>query len=252
MIPVGTDTVGCSSIFEIRETQHAAHPINQYGNGQPARPTAPFAAEKTQPFNISNANPIGSDAQSTDKQNTLWVPASSNRYAMPTDNNEMDLSPDANVDQPSPATTISNARSQSLSGGNASGSHSSYSPGQPADQMPYRPSPRLTNQAVPMSNPSATMNNMFYSANNDMLNSALGFGDATGTMPPIGGDVDFGMNIMGNDWGGMGSLGMGDGTGMTPMSEGTWNSMLENMNMGWESAGPPHGDPLAGNFGRDK
>lgn len=93
---------------------------------------------------------------------------------------------------------------------------------------------------------------MFYSANGDMMNPALGYSDTTGTMPPIGGDVDFGMNILGNDWGGMGGLGMGDSTGMTPMSEGTWNSMLENMNMGWESVGPPHGDPLAGNYGRDK
>jgi hypothetical protein len=65
--------------------------------------------------------------------------------------------------------------------------------------------------------------------------------------------VDYNMGILGNDWSGMGSLGMGDGTGMTPMSEGAWNNMLESMNMGWDSVGPPHGEPVVqGNFARDK
>lgn len=251
MIPVGTDVVGCSTIFEIRETQNPAHPINQYGNGQPARPLGPYPVEKGQPFHLSTVNSIGTETQNLDTQNTRWVPASTSSYAMPAEN-EMDLSPDT-IDQPSPATSASNTRSQSLSGGNASGSHSSYSPGQPTDQMAYRPSPRIANQAIPISNPPPTLNNMFYSANNDLLNASIGYGDTTGGIPHVPGDVDYNMGILGNEWGGMGSLGMGDGTGMTPMSEGAWNNMLESMNMGWDSVGPPHGEPVVqGNFARDK
>ena len=251
MIPVGTDPVGCGAIFEIRETQHPSHPVNQYGNNGPVKAaTLAFPTENGgQPIHLSSLSSIGSDTQPLDRQNAHWVPASSNSYAMPTENNEMDLSPDALPDQPSPATTTSNTRSQSLSNGNASGSHSSYSPGQPTDQIPYRPSPRMENQAVPNSipnsnPPSSTLDNMFYSTNNDILNANYGFGDTTGSIPPIVSDVDYNMGIVSGDWGGMGGLGglgMGDGSGMTPMSEGAWNQMLESMNMGWESVGPPHG-----------
>lgn len=81
----------------------------------------------------------------------------------------------------------------------------------------------------------------------------MGYSDATGGIPHVGGDVDFSMGIMGSDWGGMGGLAMGDSTGMTPMSEGAWNNMLESMNMGWDSVGPSHAEPsVQGNFASDK
>jgi hypothetical protein len=42
---------------------------------------------------------------------------------------------------------------------------------------------------------------------------------------------------MGTDWD-MSAM----GTGMTPMSEGSWNQMLDNINLGWDPAGgPTHG-----------
>lgn len=51
--------------------------------------------------------------------------------------------------------------------------------------------------------------------------------------------ADFGM-AMNSDW----ELGnLNGGTGMTPMSDGAWNQMLENMNMGWDGVGPPHPHP---------
>jgi hypothetical protein len=43
--------------------------------------------------------------------------------------------------------------------------------------------------------------------------------------------------LMGNDW----EYGaMAAGTGMTPMSDGSWNQMLESVTMGWDAVGPPH------------
>ncbi|KAL1607786.1 hypothetical protein SLS60_002722 [Paraconiothyrium brasiliense] len=247
VIPVNTDPVGCSSIFEIRETQNPNHPINQYGNGEavnPAQLSTPYSAEKMgQPFHLSSVTSIGADTQ-----NSRFVPMSRDSYSLPLDNTvsldntEMDLTPDSNADQPSPATTTSNTRSQSLSnsGGNpGSGSHSSYSPGQPTDQIPYRPSPRMTNRTPSQS--ASTLNSIFYSTSNDMMNANFAYGDTTGGIPPVGGEIDYNMGMLGNEWD-MGSLAGGGGTGMTPMSEGAWNEMLQNMNMGWDSVGPPHAD----------
>jgi hypothetical protein len=52
----------------------------------------------------------------------------------------------------------------------------------------------------------------------------------------------FSQGFLGNEWdmSAMGT-GTGAGTGMTPMSEGSWNQMLESINLGWDSLGPPHG-----------
>lgn len=97
---------------------------------------------------------------------------------------------------------------------------------------------RTPNQAA-----SLPLNNIFYSTSNDMMNANFAYGDITGGIPSVGGNADYSMGILGNDWD-MGALGGGGvGTGMTPMSEGAWNEMLQNMNMGWDSVGPPHAEP---------
>ncbi|KAJ4296559.1 hypothetical protein N0V90_006604 [Kalmusia sp. IMI 367209] len=238
------------SIFEIRETQNPSHHINQYGNGEPVRPVQqpnaqyPSKATHGVPFHLSSVTQIDLDTQNAQFVSGQTGPSgvntlSSNAYSLG-DGNDMDLTSDSN-DQPSPATTTSNTRSQSLSqsGGPGSGSHSSYSPGQAVDQIPYRPSPRMANQTPNQS--TSPLNSIFYSTSNDMMNANFSYGDTGGIS---GGDsigTDFGMGMgLGNDWD-IGSL--GGGAGMTPMSDGTWNQMIENMNMGWDSVGPPHVDP---------
>jgi hypothetical protein len=57
---------------------------------------------------------------------------------------------------------------------------------------------------------------------------------STTGMPP---DESFNQGfLMGNDW----EYGVGNvGTGMTPMSEGSWNHMLESVTMGWDGVGVP-------------
>ncbi|KAL5393194.1 hypothetical protein DPSP01_000025 [Paraphaeosphaeria sporulosa] len=245
VIPVNSDPVGCSPLFEIRDTQNPSHSINQYGNGGPPRPDLnPGVAG--QPFHLSSVSSIAADSQ-----NTRFVPMSRDSYGLPMDNtvtldnSDMEITPDSNAEQASPATTTSNPRSQSLShsGGGGGGSHSSYSPVQNTDQIPYRPSPRMTNRIPNQPNQAtSTLNNIFYSTSNDMMNANFAYGTTTGGIPSVGGDVDFNMGILGNDWD-MGHLSGGaTGTGMTPMSEGAWNDLLQHMNMGWDSVGPPHTD----------
>jgi hypothetical protein len=43
---------------------------------------------------------------------------------------------------------------------------------------------------------------------------------------------------MPTDW----EISNGGGTGMTPISDGGWNQILDNINLGWDSIGPPHGN----------
>jgi hypothetical protein len=146
------------------------------------------------------------------------------------DGNEMDVSPDASGDQPSPATTNSLSRGGSTS-------QSSYSPGQQQDDshsLPYRRSPKPTSNQMPlphMTQGTPNSNANFFSTSEDMFSAALYSNPAL----PLQGDTFSSGFMTGNDWD-MSAL----GAGMTPMSEGGWNQMLENTNLGWDSLGPPH------------
>ncbi|KAF2189651.1 hypothetical protein K469DRAFT_625474 [Zopfia rhizophila CBS 207.26] len=254
-IPVNTDSVGCSPIFEIRESQSATAPVNTFGNGGAALQNN--AAQYTgnspgPPFHVSSAN-INMDAQPA----APFVPSQAKQIKLPSrdrqsdpssytptgialpsrgfnlnDDNEMDTSPDASGDQPSPATTNSQSRGGSTS-------HTSYSPGQQQDDLQnaqYRPSPKTLSNQMPLPH-STTANSStnFFSSSDEMFSG-----------PFYGNPVNSSSNdplsngfMMNNDWDM--SAGLGTGTGMTPMSEGSWNQMLESINMGWDSIGPPHG-----------
>lgn len=247
MAPINNDIVGCASIYEIRETQNPAQNMNNFRSGAAQQRSTQYQGAGTQdmPFHISSVTQTNLNAQnaqfvSEPAQPTVLNTLSSNAFNMG-DSNEMDLTPDGNADQPSPATTASNTRSHSLSqsGAAASGSHSSYSPAQPVDQIPYRPSPQMANQTPGQS--TSPLNNMYYATANDMVNVNFGFSNANG-MPGVDAiGSEFAMNMgFAGDWE-MGNH-LGSGPAMAPMSEGAWNQMLENMNMGWESVGPPHVD----------
>jgi hypothetical protein len=208
-VPANTDAVGCSPLFEIRESQNPT----QFG-----------------PAHLSPINKMN-----VETQNTGYVPLHAcpgvagrgNTFGIG-DGTEMDLSPDASADQPSPAT--SNSRTQSQSGGGST-SHSSYSPG----DLAYRPSPRMSNQ-VPLphtSTPSANTNANFYTTGSDDMFNANMYNN-----PGIDTDSIANSYMLGNEWE-LGSMGVT--TGMTPMSDGGWNQMLDSINLGWDAVGPPHG-----------
>ena len=102
------------------------------------------------PFHMSNVNNVDMNAAATGVLAPQLSPngglsrtrsSTSQAYAPATftfnDANEMDMSGDRSVDQPSPATLSSQSRGGSTS-------HSSYSPGQQTEHhLPYRASPKM-------------------------------------------------------------------------------------------------------------
>lgn len=142
-----------------------------------------------------------------------------------TDGNDMDISGDRSVDQPSPATISSQSRGGSTS-------HSSYSPGQANEHnLPYRASPKffpgqmVTAGATVFPEPGFTSSSEMYA-------------NAFSTSGNMNDDI-FHQHFPGqDDWE---FNAMNTGTGMTPMADAAaWDSMLESVTMGWEGVGPAH------------
>lgn len=156
---------------------------------------------------------------------------SSNGFPL-NDNNEMDTSPDgANNDRPSPSTTTSQSRGGSTS-------HTSYSPGQQQEdrqQIPFLTSPKDLSGQIPLPHSTTVDGHASFFPTSDDMFSAL-YGQSHNQMSNESLNNGF---LMGNDWG---VPTMDGGTGMTPMSEGSWNQMLESINLGLDSLGPPHGN----------
>lgn len=144
-------------------------------------------------------------------------------FAFP-DGSEMDITGDKMVDQPSPATVSSQSRGGSTS-------QSSYSPGNFNDHhLPYRASPTLRTGHMT----GVTTGNASVFANYD--GSAKIFSNGFS----VSGNADrsvYGEEFLVNsDWE---FSAMTAGTGMTPMNDGTWDSMLESVTMGWDTNGTP-------------
>jgi hypothetical protein len=238
VVPVNTDPVGCSPLYEIRETQSATAPINQFAN---AGSNGQYAG-RGQSFSLVNSQ-VTLDTQPPQgfvpsQQNRPMVLPSRDRasnsdrfsstgFSLP-DDNEMDISTEPSVDQASPAT--SNSRSK--------GGSTSHTSGSPAQQQnytagpQYRMSPRdFSNTPLPQTTGGDA--NSFFSASDDMFNAVFGQGGAS----MLGDGLSSNNFMMANDWD-PNAL----NAGMTPMSEGGWNQLIEGMNLGWEGGVPPHGE----------
>lgn len=142
------------------------------------------------------------------------------------DGNEMDVSGDRILDHPSPATISSQSRGGSTS-------QSSYSPGQPNEHhLPYRASPKMPPgrmQTPAMGN--ATVFPGFDVSGSDLFRNSY---ETSGNLNDASYNAGF---MVGNEWE---YNAMNTGTGMTPMADGTWDSMLESVTMGWDGSAPPH------------
>lgn len=252
VIPVNSDPVGCSSIYEIRETQGQSAPINQwaenranssnsaqqtnrFGNQQPpilgmsSDGGIEIAWERMAPGELRNLQ----DRNQGFSAHRSGVPATATFQFNENNGNNMDLS----GDQPSPATISSQSRGGSTS-------HSSYSPGQQTEHhLPYRASPRFTSSQMPMSQAqtqstgSAPLAPLYQTNDNNDLPMNAYPSDA----------IHNGAYENGFDWefsamGGEMNMGQEMDAGITP---GTWNSMLESVMesvpMGWDVLGTPHG-----------
>ncbi|CAN9088198.1 unnamed protein product [Alternaria alternata] len=223
-------------LINIQESQHStAAAATTFGDGVPFTPASIPNTQYSNnnpgpPFHIHSINSINMHAQ-----NAAFMPSQFNSHGSfaanqeftPAgfafnDGNEMDLSGgDRGVDQPSPATMSTQSR-------NGSTSRSSYSPGQPIEHnIPYRASPKMTGPPLGSNTgfqgfvaPSESFPANNFGASGNMGNT--GYGDGF---------------VMGNEWE---YAALNAGTGLTPMADASWDSMLENITMGWDSVGPGH------------
>lgn len=239
------DNIQCTPIFEIRETQSGSAAINQFGNGHaglqdaagqyPSVSTAP-------PFNIDiPAQSVGAFTTSQTSSH-MQLPTRDrsvepNRYTPggvvepPAgfnlgDSNAMDTSSDGILEQPSPATTNAQSRGGSTS-------HTSYSPG--GQQQAYRASPKNLANQVPLAH-STTITAITEPSFEDMFAGNMYSHPGSST---DGNSMGNGF-IMTQDWD---LSAMGTGAELPPMSEGSWNQMLESINLGWDAVGPPRSYP---------
>ncbi|KAF2272588.1 uncharacterized protein EI97DRAFT_445659 [Westerdykella ornata] len=239
---------GCAPITIPTETQNKNAQANYPGNPRPemqgsadagytgSTPGPPFHVNNSAvnldthhslPFVRSQKMDIPQRGRQTDPTR---YPA---LYMVP-DNNDMDVSTD---DQPSPATSNSQSRGGSTS-------HTSYSPRTQNDihSMPYRASPKRLSNTMPLAQTSAADNTTFFPANDPNLFSA----DLYDVSASMTADTTMSSGfVMTSEWD-LSMMSTGN-TGMTPMSDGAWNQMLESIDLGWNSMGPPHGEsPIGG------
>jgi hypothetical protein len=123
------------------------------------------------------------------------------------DNNQMDISPDSS-DEPSPAMVNS-----------GSTSHSSYPSGQQDEvqSLQYLTSPEGRSDKMPLAHTTAATNTQLLTVSEDLFSASIY------SPPLINGDALNSEFIAGNDC----DMSAMD-TGMTPMSEGSWNRMLQD------------------------
>lgn len=263
-LPVNTDAVRCSPIFEIRESQSANAPMNTFANGGLTAHSAPQHTGNSPgpPFHVSQPNlsmevepqpysfvPSQKDPRielpnrqkSGPRGNQLPKPGPrglTKAFDMGTnESSEMDTSPDASADLPTPSTTHTQSRHGSSS--------ASFTPPQQQDDpqnSPFRiprPSPKVPNNNITETSnlpprSSATHNTNFFPTSDDLFPLVPNFYTDPIHPPHVSGPGF----IMPTDW----EISNGGGTGMTPISDGGWNQMLDNINLGWDSIGPPHGN----------
>lgn len=255
VIPVNSDPVGCSSIYEIRETQSQNAPINQFANSRTSSsntlPQYPQPTQQAPPFTTSTGGsgieiapqpapfmPLRHPSDITqDYSPHRGAAPGSTTFLFDSSGTDMDLS----NDHPSPSTIASQSRGGSTS-------QSSYSPGQQAENhLPYRASPRFTSSQMP----SAMQTSMQQSAPSAPL-APLSYANTDVPMAAYPGEaINNGQFDNSYDWefsAMNGEMGMEQdlGAGLTP---GTWNSMLESVmesgTLGWDVVGADNGGGAA-------
>lgn len=308
VIPVNSDPVGCSSIYEIRETQSQSASINQWAESRGSQQQNRFddaaqssngidiAWDRMAPGELRNLQDLRqnvSAARSGVPGTATFVFNENNMEAGTTSGGGIELAPqpapfvamrntqELNADfsahrgaVPGAATFIFNESSgvdMDLSGDHASPatissqsrggstSHSSYSPGQPAEHhLPYRGSPHFGSRQVQAQSQSQSQSQAQAQVQPQarVQPQAQPHSTSTATLAPLyptNSDGDVPMNAYPSDalhdgaydnsfdWE-LSAMGSEMESGLTP---GTWNSMLESVMegvpMGWDVLGTPHG-----------
>lgn len=243
-IPVNSDSVECSPIFNIRESQNPRGPINTFGNGNGTglaqNAGSQFSGNTPgPPFHVSSVNNLDMNPRGTSFLSPQLSPNGGLAQARSSisqdftqtgfpfnDGGEMDISGDGTADRPSPQTLSSQSRGGSTS-------LSSHSPRQQTEHhLPYRASPKMPLGQMQSGDPSTASVFTNFSSSSEIFENTF---TTSGSM---NGD-SFQQNFMvGNEWE---YTAMNTGTGLTPTAESSWDSMLQSVTMGWDPMGPPHG-----------
>lgn len=230
--------------------------MNRFGHGPSALPrnTSQYSPAPPPPYEASTST-LSTDAQ----QNFGFVPGQQDvsmelpqrqrstrgmhlsPHNAQINDSEMDTSSDLTGDNPSPSTVNTQSRAGSTS------HSSSFSPAHPPDEMRqhFLPSPESSSNmsqpnamTPPVASAGGTDPNFFSTTGDEMFSPSF-FNQSVGAAhnDPMG--TGF---MIPNDW----DMTTGLSSGMSPLPEGSWNQMLENISMGWDSIGPPHqGDTVA-------
>ncbi|CAO2650444.1 Nn.00g017360.m01.CDS01 [Neocucurbitaria sp. VM-36] len=223
-------------LIEIRESQNPSAAVNTFGNGN-GIPGATSSAHQFPtnapgpPFHVSTINSVDLNTQTPGFLQSQGRSTSSQEFVPAgfayRDGNEMDISGDRSVDEPSPATLSTQSRGGSTS-------HSSYSPSQQNEHhLPYRASPKMPLGQMQNPNGGVGAATVFpgFSSSSEMYTNTF---STSGNMNDNGFQQEF---LVGNEWE---FTAMNAGTGMTPMADvSNWDSMLESVTMGWDTVGPP-------------
>ena len=242
-VPANSDTMRCSPLYDIRQSQSANAPIL----GEGADP-GPLQSTNGTPMDFSRLfanSPYSANIPSRSKDVTRavstqgFVPASDYGEGMASNIHDIDMSPDTSDRQNS---TSDHATPSTNS--NKGSSHTSFTPPN-IDQDPAASTTTNTNN-----------NNRFYPSQNNSgfkpsmspntaaaSSFAASFGQffpTTEDTPkdPAGMEIPFGMaaswdyaNSASGGGTGLTPTATGSGSGMSPLNEGQWTQMLEGM--GW-------------------
>ncbi|KAK0645327.1 Tropolone cluster transcription factor tropK [Lasiodiplodia hormozganensis] len=244
-VPVNTDGVGCCPVFELRESQSDAAPINTFHRGSDATGTKSHLSNSTgteptpgPPFHLAQQVNMDTEAMpftySPKDQHVFDLPSRQRTPSAVTPRemqtgqtqfsrsfgraeratSDMDLSPDGSGENPSPSNS---GNSQ-----NVASSRSSYSTPSDRQSKPQRQSygGNVAGLSVMADNGSNAPNNNFTFTTTSDDFEQLFYTSTSGV----------------GEWDMSGGAGM---TGLTPMSESAWTQMLDGG--GWEGFGPGHG-----------
>ncbi|KAF2856322.1 C6 transcription factor-like protein Prf [Plenodomus tracheiphilus IPT5] len=222
--PKETQSNTASPLETIRSVSNDQIPTSRYASTAPA---PPYQIHPSNSIDMNNQNNGFMRSQIPTSSGTQLPQFGASTFTFV--DGEMDTTNDRNTDHPSPATISSQSRGGSTS-------QSSYSPGGPQTNIPYRASPKMAPGNIGMSsgNPAsaigdATMFAGFDATTNDLFSNSFA---TSGGLNEAAFQQGF---LVDNEWE---FTAMNAGTGMTPMADGSWDSMLESVTMGWDGMGP--------------
>lgn len=248
-IPHNTDSVKCSPLFEIRDSQSANADINAFNKLQNSRPNQPTDSPGP-PFHVAQSVNLDMDTNNFDyisfnSNNSYQLPARSKLPPEPGSGPPImaisdSLTPPSDMDKNSPIMTINDSNSRSNSIPNSFSPSSHVTP--PSDIETYQSQQHLSSNPNTRSKPSPMTLSNAHTPSAIPTTTTIDF-MSTLAMDPDFSNLSFQPNFMNLDdaattsqftmssgWE-MSGIETTPGTGLTPSASGEmgWSQMLEGM-----------------------